>query len=119
MFGKGYVEVVFKGKDDTRLESARDYTISTIKKIEDKGYNAGDIGIIVRNNKDARLIAEILIEESLKESNYNFNHVSADALDIKNSPVVNFFISVFNYFSNFKDRIALSEILHFYFLDLY
>ena len=115
MFGKGYVEVVFKGKDDTRLESARDYTISTIKKIEDKGYNAGDIGIIVRNNKDARLIAEILIEESLKESNYNFNHVSADALDIKNSPVVNFFISVFNYFSNFKDRIALSEILHFYF----
>ena len=115
MIGKGCVEIVFKGKEDTRVDSARDYTISTIKKIQDKGYNAGDIGIIVRDNKDARLIAETLIEESLKDSNYNFNHVSADALDIKNSPVVNFFISVFNYFSNFKDRIALSEILHFYY----
>ena len=114
MKGKGYVEVCF---DDSKnhKESASEYTISSIKKIQESGFKAGDIGIIVRDNNDAKVIAESLILESQKSDEFNFNHVSSDALDIKSSAVVNFLISIFNYFKNTKDRLAISEIVHFYY----
>lgn len=118
MIDKGYVEIVFEEDQEDKINAAKKYTIESIKKIQDNGYDAGDIGIIVRDNKDAKIIAEILIEESANESDYNFNHVSADALEIKSSPLVGFFISVFNYFSNFRDRLALSEIVHFYYIHI-
>ena len=91
------------------------YTINSIKKIQENGFKAGDIGIIVRDNNDAKVIAESLILESQKSDEFNFNHVSSDALDIKSSPIVNFLISIFNYFKNTKDRLAISEIVHFYY----
>ena len=114
MKGKGYIEVCF---DDSKnhKESASDYTINSIKKIQESGFKAGDIGIIVRDNNDAKVIAESLILESQKSDEFNFNHVSSDALDIKSSAVVNFLISIFNYFKNTKDRLAISEIVHFYY----
>ena len=118
MFNTGYVEIVFEDDQEDKIETAKKYTIESIKKIQDNGYSAGDIGIIVRDNKNAKIIAEALIEESANISDYNFNHVSADALEIKSSPVVGFLISVFNYFSNFRDRLALSEILHFYYIKI-
>lgn len=111
---KGYVKIQFHQSYKPLSESAIEFTISNIKKIQDAGYSAGDIGIIVRDNNEAKVIAEELIRNSLEENKYNFNHVSADALDIKSAPVVRFFISVFNYFLNQKDRLALSEIVYFY-----
>lgn len=116
MIDKGYVEIVFDENNEDRINSAKKYTIESIKKIQDNGYDACDIGIIVRDNKDAKIIAEVLIEESVNDSKYNYNHVSADALEIKSAPIVGFFISIFNYFSNFRDRLALSEIVHFYYI---
>ena len=115
MMGKGYVEVTYREKGEEKIDSAKKYTIDCIKKIQDRGYSARDIGIIVRDNIDAKIIAETLIQQSLNSEGYNFNHVSADALDIKSAPVVCFFISIFKYFSNFKDRLSLSEIVHFYY----
>ena len=97
MKGKGYVEVIFDDSENQN-ESASEYTINSIKKIQDKGYNAGDIGIIVRDNNDAKVIAQSLILESQKSNEYDFNHVSSEALDIKSSAVVNFIISIFKYF---------------------
>jgi ATP-dependent exoDNAse (exonuclease V) beta subunit len=114
MKGKGYVEVYFDDSKNQK-ESASEYTINSIIKIQEKGYKAGDIGIIVRDNNDAKVIAESLILESQKSNKFNFNHVSSDALDIKSSPVVNFIISIFNYFKNSKDRLAISEIVNFYY----
>ena len=114
MSKKGYAEVVFRKEDDEVLESAKDFTIDCIKRTQYKGYEAGDIGIIVRDNNDARKIAEILIKESKTDDKYNYNHVSSDALNIKSAPIVSFFISVLTYLLNYKDRLALSEIVHFY-----
>lgn len=118
MRNKGYVEIVFDENKEDKINAAKKYTIESIKKIQDNGYNAGDIGIIVRDNKDAKIIAEVLIEESVNNSKYNYNHVSADALEMKTAPIVGFFISIFNYFSNFRDRLALSEIVHFYYIHV-
>ena len=45
MKGKGYIEVCF---DDSKnhKESASEYAINSIKKIQESGFKAGDIGII-------------------------------------------------------------------------
>ena len=116
---KGYVEILFQEKNlfstEDRLDNVKDFTVKSIQRIQDKGFAAGDIGIIVRDNNEAKIIAEILIKESRENNKYNFNHVSADALDIKSSPIVLFFISVFKYMHNYRDRLALSEIVHFYY----
>ena len=70
MKGKGYIEVCF---DDSKnhKESASEYTINSIKKIQESGFKAGDIGIIVRDNNDAKVIAESLILESQKSDEFN------------------------------------------------
>ena len=55
MIDKGYVEIVFDENNEDRINSAKKYTIESIKKIQDNGYDACDIGIIVRDNKDAKI----------------------------------------------------------------
>ena len=113
--GEGYVEVNFRDNENEKLENVNSFLINSINKIQDHGYSAGDIGIIVRDNKEANIIAEMLSIQSDNDKNYNYNYVSAEALDINSSPVVNFFISVFKYLKNSRDRLALSEIVHFYY----
>ncbi|RPG64163.1 MAG: hypothetical protein CBE50_002925 [Flammeovirgaceae bacterium TMED290] len=113
--GEGYVEVNFRDNENEKLENVNSFLINSINKIQDNGYSAGDIGIIVRDNKEANIIAEMLSIQSYNDKNYNYDYVSADALDINSSPVVNFFISVFKYLKNSRDRLALSEIVHFYY----
>jgi len=112
---KGFVQVKFNLSNKTFHEAGVYFTLDTIRHLQDLGSSPGDIGIIVRNHKEAKIIAEALLLESLnKNSMYNYNHVSADALDIKLASVVRFFISIFRYFINSKDRLALSEIVYFY-----
>tara|TARA_B100001750_G_scaffold206149_1_gene183636 strand:- start:15957 stop:19235 length:3279 start_codon:yes stop_codon:yes gene_type:complete len=112
---KGFVQVKFNLSTKTFHEAGVCFTLDTIRHLQDLGSSPGDIGIIVRNNKEAKIIAEALLLESLnKNSKYNYNHVSADALDIKSTSIVRFFISIFRYFINSKDRLALSEIVYFY-----
>ena len=113
--GEGYVEVNFRDNENEKLENVNSFLVNSINKIQDNGYSAGDIGIIVRDNKEANIIAEMLSIQSDNDKNYNYNYVSAEALDINSSPVVNFFISVFKYLKNSRDRLALSEIVHFYY----
>ena len=114
--GEGYVEVNFRDKGNDKLESVNSFLIDSINKIQDNGFSAGDIGVIVRNNKEANIIAEILSHQSEIDVDYDYGFVSADALEINTSPIVNFFLSIFKYFKNFKDRLSLSEIVHFYYI---
>ena len=58
MMGKGYVEVTYREKGEEKIDSAKKYTIDCIKKIQDRGYSAGDIGIIVRDNNDAKIMSD-------------------------------------------------------------
>ncbi len=58
--GEGYVEVNFRDNENEKLENVNSFLINSINKIQDNGYSAGDIGIIVRDNKEANIIAEML-----------------------------------------------------------
>ncbi|MFL2990725.1 MAG: hypothetical protein ACJZZ7_02560 [Cytophagales bacterium] len=46
--GDGYVEVNFRDKGNDKLDSVNSFLIDSINKIQDNGFSAGDIGVIVR-----------------------------------------------------------------------
>ena len=77
----GYVNAFFKAEldDETQLE----YTLNTIKKSIEKGYNFNDICIITRNNRSGSLLANFLTEHKI-------NVISPDSLFIGKDSNVKF-----------------------------
>jgi superfamily I DNA/RNA helicase len=92
-----------------------------IEKFQDKGYNASDIGIIVRDGKEGAMVLKKLIDysnstTSINRSRYNYNIVSGDSLLLSNSHVINFIISVLYVLSDSSDMIRRAAMLRFYLL---
>jgi superfamily I DNA/RNA helicase len=94
---------------------------SFIELIQDKGFNASDIGILVRDNNEGAIILKELINYSLscpeeKRKRYNYNVVSAESLLLVNSPVVNFIIAVLRDLDNPENMIGRALMLRYYLL---
>ena len=94
---------------------------SFIELIQDKGFNASDIGILVRDNNEGAIILKELINYSLscteeKKKRYNYNVVSAESLLLVNSPVVNFIIAVLRVLDNPDNMIGRALMLRYYLL---
>ena len=92
-----------------------------IESIQDKGYKASDIGIIVRNGKEGGKVLNTLIDYSnngLKQTaGYNFNVVSNDSLLLSNSPVIDFIVSVISVVNDPKDFINRAIMLRFFLMS--
>jgi len=119
----GYVRLEFldNGTDFKWQDLVLDKLPSVIESFQDKGYNASDIGIIVRNGKEGAQVMKRLIDHSnnftSKESqNYNFNVVSNDSLLLSNSPVINFIIAAISVVNDPADMISRALMLRFYLL---
>jgi ATP-dependent helicase/nuclease subunit A len=92
---------------------------SIIESVQDSGYSASDIGIIVRNGREGALILKSLIDYSNKnnsEGKYNYNVVSNDSLLLSNSPVICFIISAMEVVNTPADSIARASMLRFFLL---
>ena len=94
-----------------------------IEAFQDNGFNASDIGIIVRDGKEGALILKTLIDYSNKcspekRSRYNFNAVSNDSLLLSNSPVIIFIISVISVVNDPEDYIGRAIMLRFYLMAI-
>ncbi len=92
-----------------------------IESLQDKGYSASDIGIIVREGKDGARILRMLIDYSNncspeKKAAYNYNVVSNDSLLLSNSPVICFIIAVLKVVNDPLDMISRAIMLRFYLL---
>ena len=90
-----------------------------IESFQDKGYNASDIGIIVRDGKEGAQILRTLIGyinkcSPIKRSRYNLNAVSNDSLLLSNSPVINFIIGVISVVNDPEDYISRAIMLRYY-----
>jgi ATP-dependent helicase/nuclease subunit A len=119
----GYVRIEFV--DDTDESSWQNDVLknlpSVIESIQDKGFRASDIGILVRDNKEGALILKEIIDYSVscpaeKKGRYNYNIVSGESLLLVNSPAVNFIISVLKVLDNPEDMIARALMLRYYLL---
>ncbi len=84
-----------------------------IKYLQDKGYNAGDIAILVRKADEGRKVADCLMEfkSQNKDKSYNFDFISNDSLFLKNSPAIKLIINSIKYLQNPKEKIHKAGIL--------
>ncbi len=89
-----------------------------IEEIQDNGYSAGDIGILVRKNSEGQEIISALMEYSAgvdkaKSLKYTYQVISQDSLFLVNSPLVQFILSALEYIVDRSNRLAYISMLHF------
>jgi ATP-dependent exoDNAse (exonuclease V) beta subunit len=120
----GYVRLEFIPDDSKQnLQNVvLDRIPQIIESLQEKGYKASDIGIIVRDGKEGALVLNKLIGHrsnsvSGKELKYNFNAVSNDSLLLSNSPVIIFIISALSVVNDPQDFINRAIMLRFYLMS--
>ena len=92
-----------------------------IESVQDKGYTASDIGIIVRDNRQGAQVLKKLLEYSNnctpeRGKLYNFNVVSSDSLLLSNSPAICFITAVLKVVDNPSDMINKALMLRYFLL---
>ena len=90
-----------------------------IKKVQDRGYSASDIGIIVRDSKEGALVLKTITNffnrcTAEEKERYNFNVVSNDSLLLSNSPAINFITAVLSVVNDPGNMIGRALMLRFF-----
>ncbi len=115
----GYVRLEFiKNEDDKKWDkSVMENLPAFIESLQDKGYKASEIGIIVRDGKEGCRVLNTLIDYNSKPDlnpAYNFNAVSNDSLLLSNSPVIVFIIAAISVANDPNDYISRAVMLRYY-----
>ncbi|MGC9344696.1 MAG: UvrD-helicase domain-containing protein, partial [Bacteroidales bacterium] len=114
---KGFISQSFSDyiKKEEKNDQVRSWIIAKIKKLKDRGYNAGDITFLVRTGNEGREIASMLMEEaSQNDQTYNFSVISNDSLYLENHSSVKFLIALLRFFNQPYDQLNTSFIKHEY-----
>lgn len=119
----GYIRLEFieNSKEKKWQDSVLEKLPGIIETIQEKGYRASDIGIIVRDGREGALVLKTLIDynnscSEQKREKYNYSAVSNDSLLLSNSPAVNFIISVLSVVNNNEDMISRALMLRLFLL---
>jgi ATP-dependent exoDNAse (exonuclease V) beta subunit len=120
----GYVRIEFiKNDDEKKWEKVVLERIpKEIESLQDKGYKASDIGIIVRDGREGCMVLNTLIDYKtkylgIKGTQYNFNAVSNDSLLLSNSVVINFIIATISVVNDPKDYINKAVMLRYFLMS--
>ncbi len=120
----GFVRLEFiPNNDNQRWQNVvLDRLPVVIESLQDKGYKASDIGIIVRDGKEGASVLNALIDYNNncsleKKQIYNFNAVSNDSLLLSNSPVIIFIISVISVVNDPHDFLSRAIMLRFFLMS--
>ena len=91
--------------------------VESIKSLQDKGVKAFEIAILVRQKKEARLIADLFLEQKNLPENrqYNFDILSGESLYINNSEVISLIISILTSFLNPDDQVVKAQLNYLYY----
>lgn len=98
----GEVQVVLWDKDSEE-DSFEDFALKTmianIERLQKLGYRAGDMAILIRNNKDSAAITKALSKKksTLPEPDVCYDFVSDDSLYLAKSSLVKFVMAMFRY----------------------
>lgn len=74
---------------------------------QDRGYDLGDIAVLVRENKEGQAVAENLVKNRIPV-------VSPDSLLLAKVPLIRFFIDILIYLNNPEDKIAKAAVTYFF-----
>lgn len=122
---RGYVRVRFlEEKKENKIANEELILlelVESIKSIQDKGVKAIEIAILVREKKEARLVADLFLEQKSRPENrnYNFDILSGESLYIANSEVIGFIISLLTGFLNPDDQVVKAEMNFLYYRKIY
>ncbi len=111
----GYVTAQFheNKSNDAYLLWLKEQLPAKIKDLQDRGYDASDITILVRKGSEGREIASLLLAAGTETNEgYNFNVISNDSLYLTSNPAVNFLVALLNFMKNPADQINLGFIKH-------
>jgi len=119
-FTDGYVRMKMYDSEDEGKQEALDDLPGIIEEIQDKGYEAGDIGILVRTKDEGQEVINRITDYASKTTgntgSYSYRIISQDSLLLGSSPVVVFLVSVLKYLIDKDDRINHSVMVQHYLL---
>lgn len=112
----GYVNVRFFEKNETDEEenyANEKALIETVKSLQDRGFKAKDIAVLVRKNAEAKLAADILQGEKWKnpDTTYVFDIISDEASYLENSSALSLLIHAAQFMLNPLDAVNNSGLL--------
>jgi ATP-dependent helicase/nuclease subunit A len=112
--GKGYVKIEFIDDDDNGFkENSLEKLEKQIKLLQDNGFRASEIAILVRTNFQGEEIVNYFLQIAhLPENeNYNLKVLSNESLFLRSSPAVNFVVGIIRHLINKEDRLTKATIL--------
>jgi ATP-dependent exoDNAse (exonuclease V) beta subunit len=126
----GYVRIEFidderEDKNDRKSKITRTWEDTVLEKlpgiiesVQERGYKASDIGILVRQGKDGEAVVRRMIEYAgslapEQRSRYNYKTVSSDSLSLSSSHAVNFIISALKALDDPGDMISRAQMVRF------
>ncbi len=110
----GYVNIKFySSRDDKNGEIFENELVSRIKDVQDRGYKASDICLLVRSNNEASILSEILKQQP-GDGPYNFRFISSESGFITSSPAVRFLLGWLRWIDNPRNQINNADLLKIY-----
>lgn len=106
----GYIRMSFlPGTKNPHEEAVQSHLMETIRDLEQRGYQYGEIAILVRENKHARLFAELLsgAEPSIPV-------ISSNSLVVGQSPKVQVLVHAMQFLHNPTDTLVRAYLLNDY-----
>jgi ATP-dependent helicase/nuclease subunit A len=120
----GFVRIEFIDNNDELKwkEKVLEMLPGVVEFLQIKGYNASDIGIIVRDGKEGSSVLRTFIDYSNncsdeKKRSINYNVVSSDSLLLSLSPAISFIIAVLSAVNDPGDMISRALMLRFFLLS--
>ncbi|MDT8400859.1 MAG: UvrD-helicase domain-containing protein [Bacteroidales bacterium] len=117
----GYVRMKLYDNEDDAKQKAIDDLPGLIEEIQDRGYRACDIGILVRTRNEGQEVIERISRHASSEGHnpkYSYQVISQDSLLLESSPVIIFLISVLKYLVNKEDEVNYAVMHQHYLLSL-
>ena len=100
-------------------ENVLDRIPGVIETFQDHGYQASDIGIIVREVREGEAVVRRMIDYSNncspdRKSRYNYTVVSDDSLSLSSSHAIDFIIATLRVICDSEDMISRALMVRFY-----
>ena len=116
----GYVRLSMvtqeKDEEKTWREKVLENLPQQLEQLQDLGYGLSDIAILVRENKEAQIIADMLLSyrQAHPDSPYRYDVLSNESLLIDNSPVVKWLVAAMRCIVEPDDMINWAYLRHEY-----
>jgi len=117
--GAVLIKVFEKDAEQKWTELALEQLPADIERIQDLGYTAGEIAILVRRAAEGRMVIEQLLKHKNSihaRSGYTYDAVSGESLFIGKSPAVRLLVNCLKYCANPTDKLVLADIQYGHYL---